>query len=56
MAAALAALQLVCGALATRAGDTPTDLALINRPAAILQAAAPSLRDVVWVFVITDLW
>ena len=56
LAAALAALQLVCGALATRAGEGH-DLALITRPAAILQGGlvALSFAMLVWVFAITDL-
>jgi len=56
LAAALAALQLVCGALATHAGEGH-DLALLTRPAAILQGglAAFSFAMLVWVFAITDL-
>jgi cytochrome c-type biogenesis protein CcmF len=57
LAAALAALQLVCGALATRAGEGNTDLTLITRPAAILQGGlvAFAFAMLVWVFAITDL-
>jgi cytochrome c-type biogenesis protein CcmF len=56
LAAALAALQLVCGALATRAGEGH-DLALITRPAAVLQGGLVAFAFVmlVWVFAITDL-
>ena len=56
LAAALAALQLVCGALATRAGEGH-DLALITRPAAVLQGGlvAFAFAMLVWVFAITDL-
>ena len=56
LAAALAALQLVAGVLATRAGETH-DLALLTRPAAILQGAlaAFAFAMLVWVFAITDL-
>ena len=55
LAAALAALQLVCGALATRTDGI--DLALITRPAAILQGGlvAFAFAMLVWVFAITDL-
>jgi cytochrome c-type biogenesis protein CcmF len=57
LAAALAALQLVCGALATRAGASETDLTLITRPAAILQGALAgiSFAMLLWAFAITDL-
>ena len=61
LAAALAGLQLVCGALATRVmghGDgATTELALVTRPVAILQGGlvAFSFAMLVWVFVITDL-
>ena len=55
LAAALAVLQLVCGALATRTEGT--DLALITRPAAILQGGlvAFAFAMLLWVFAITDL-
>ena len=55
LAAALAVLQLVCGALATKTSES--DLALITRPAAILQGGlvAFSFAMLVWVFAITDL-
>lgn len=56
LAAALAVLQLVAGALATRAG-TDHDVAQITRPAAILQGglAALSFALLLWAFAITDL-
>ena len=57
LAAALAALQLVCGVLATRAGVEETELALLTRPVAILQGAlaAAALMMLIWVFAVTDL-
>jgi cytochrome c-type biogenesis protein CcmF len=57
LAAALAALQLVCGALATRTEGEDSEVALITRPAAVLQGAlaAFSFAMLIWVFAITDL-
>ncbi|HEU4821202.1 MAG TPA: heme lyase CcmF/NrfE family subunit [Qipengyuania sp.] len=57
LAAALAALQLACGALATRLQGEGSEIALITRPAAMLQGAlaAFSFAMLVWVFAITDL-
>ena len=57
LAAALAALQLVCGALAARAQAQDSEVAQITRPAAVLQGAlaAFSFAMLVWVFAITDL-
>ncbi len=57
LAAALAVLQLICGALATRVGEGNTDLALITRPVAILQGGlvAFSFAMLIWLFAITDL-
>ena len=57
LAAALAALQLVCGVLATRAGVEETELVLLTRPVAILQGAlaAAALMMLIWVFAVTDL-
>ena len=56
LAAALAFLQLLCGALAVRA-EADSDLALLTRPVAILQGGlvAFSFAMLVWVFAITDL-
>lgn len=55
LAAALAALQLVCGALATNTIES--DLALVTRPAAILQGGLVAVAFVMllWAFAITDL-
>jgi len=55
LAAALAALQLVGGALAQREGSG--ELAMLVRPAAILQGllAAFSFLMLLWVFAVTDL-
>jgi cytochrome c-type biogenesis protein CcmF len=57
LAAALAALQLVCGALATRTEGEGSEVALITRPAAVLQGAlaAFSFAMLICVFAITDL-
>ena len=57
LAATLSLLQLVCGALATRAQPSDSDLALITRPAAALQGglAAVAFAMLIWVFAITDL-
>ena len=57
LAAALAALQLVCGALAARTEGEGSEVALITRPAAVLQGAlaAFSFAMLIWVFAITDL-
>ncbi len=57
LAAALAALQLICGALATRIGGAGEEIALVTRPAAILQGglAAFAFVMLIWVFAITDL-
>ncbi|WP_133364943.1 heme lyase CcmF/NrfE family subunit [Qipengyuania sediminis] len=56
LAAALAVLQLVCGALAVRAGEG-AEIAAITRPVALLQGAlaAFSFAMLVWLFAITDL-
>ena len=56
LAAALAVLQLVAGALAIRAG-AEADIAALTRPAAILQGGlvAVSFAALLWVFAITDL-
>ena len=55
LAAALAALQLVGGGLAQR--DPNTDLAILIRPAAIMQGllAAFAFAMLIWAFAITDL-
>ncbi|MEY4952790.1 MAG: hypothetical protein RL299_1214, partial [Pseudomonadota bacterium] len=55
LAAALAALQLVGGALAMRAGTNPLVAAL--RPVAIVQGVLASLAMIclIWVFCVTDL-
>ena len=57
LAAALAALQLACGALATRPAGEESEVALITRPAAVLQGAlaAFAFAMLIWVFAITDL-
>jgi cytochrome c-type biogenesis protein CcmF len=57
LAAALAALQLVCGALATREQADGSEIARITRPAAVLQGAlaAFAFAMLIWVFLITDL-
>jgi cytochrome c-type biogenesis protein CcmF len=57
LAAALAALQFVCGALAARAGAERTELTLLTRPAAVLQGglAAFSFAMLLAAFAITDL-
>ena len=56
LAAALAVLQLVGGALALRSG-TSSELAALTRPAAILQGGLVLLAfgALLWVFAITDL-
>ena len=56
LAAALAVLQLVGGALALR-GGTDSELAALTRPAAVLQGGlvALSFAMLLWVFAITDL-
>ena len=56
LAAALAALQLVTGVLAVRAGGDE-EVALITRPAAVLQGllATFAFFMLIWVFAITDL-
>ena len=56
LAAALAVLQLVGGALALR-GGTESELAALTRPAAVLQGGlvALSFAMLLWVFAITDL-
>jgi cytochrome c-type biogenesis protein CcmF len=57
LAAALSVLQLVCGALGTRTQGESSDVALITRPAAVLQGAlaAFAFAMLIWVFAITDL-
>ncbi|MCA0902566.1 heme lyase CcmF/NrfE family subunit [Qipengyuania aquimaris] len=56
MAAALAVLQLVAGALGIRDGEDE-GIAILSRPAAILQGglAAFAFAALLWVFAITDL-
>ncbi|WP_324827901.1 heme lyase CcmF/NrfE family subunit [Qipengyuania zhejiangensis] len=56
LAAALAAMQMIAGFLAVRAGPD-TELAALIRPAAIVQGALVSVSFVmlVWLFAITDL-
>ncbi|MGI8942761.1 MAG: heme lyase CcmF/NrfE family subunit [Qipengyuania sp.] len=56
LAAALAALQLVAGAVAVRGGD-PSEMALLTRPAAVTQGvlAAVAFAMLLWLFAITDL-
>ncbi|MXO96050.1 heme lyase CcmF/NrfE family subunit [Erythrobacter aquimaris] len=56
MAAALAALQLVAGALGARDGEVE-GITILSRPAAILQGAlaAFAFAALLWVFAITDL-
>ncbi|SFP27429.1 heme lyase CcmF/NrfE family subunit [Qipengyuania nanhaisediminis] len=56
MAAALAVLQLVAGALGIRDGERE-GIAILSRPAAILQGAlaAFAFAALLWVFAITDL-
>ena len=57
LAAALAALQLLAGALAVRAGGDGGDMARYARPAAVVQGllAGLSFAMLLWVFAITDL-
>ena len=57
LAAALAALQLLAGALAVRAGEDGGDMARFARPAAVVQGllAGLSFAMLLWVFAITDL-
>jgi cytochrome c-type biogenesis protein CcmF len=58
LAAALALLQLICGALAVRAaGDAETDVALLTRPVAVLQGGlvAFAFAMLIWCFAVTDL-
>ena len=57
LAAALAALQLACGALATRVQGIDSEVSPITRPAAVLQGvlAAFAFAMLIWVFAITDL-
>ncbi len=56
LAAALAALQLVAGALTVRGGDG-AEIAMLTRPAAILQGglAAVAFAMLIWAFGVTDL-
>ncbi|WP_369025493.1 heme lyase CcmF/NrfE family subunit [Qipengyuania sp. RANM35] len=56
LAAALAALQMVAGFLAVRAGDE-TELAGLIRPAAVVQGVLVSISFVMllWLFAVTDL-
>ena len=56
MAAALAVLQLVAGALGVRDGEAE-GITILSRPAAILQGAlaAFAFAALLWVFAITDL-
>ncbi|TMM49056.1 heme lyase CcmF/NrfE family subunit [Qipengyuania marisflavi] len=56
LAAALAALQLVAGALAVR-GGAGSEIAALIRPAAVVQGALASVSFVMllWVFAVTDL-
>ncbi|GMM94000.1 heme lyase CcmF/NrfE family subunit [Qipengyuania sp. MTN3-11] len=57
LAAALAALQLLSGALAVRAGDDGGEIAKLTRPAAVLQGvlAGFAFLMLLWVFAVTDL-
>ena len=56
LAAALAALQLVAGALSVRGGEG-AEISMLTRPAAILQGgmAAVAFAMLIWVFAVTDL-
>lgn len=56
LAAALAALQLVAGALSVRGGEG-AEISMLTRPAAILQGgmAAVAFAALIWVFAVTDL-
>ncbi|UVI38564.1 heme lyase CcmF/NrfE family subunit [Qipengyuania spongiae] len=57
LAAALAALQLLTGALAVRAGEDGAEIAALTRPAAVLQGvlAGFAFAMLLWVFAVTDL-
>ena len=57
LAAALAALQLLTGALAVRAGADGAEIAALTRPAAVLQGvlAGFAFAMLLWVFAVTDL-